>query len=231
VLNAPFLEAAPFLYLSALTGQRVHKLLDAIVGVADAVSPTGELDIRGQALEAAVAREALADAGLTLADVDGVTYAGQVAPMAEYLGVHPRFVDGTAVGGSSFEIHVEHAAAAIAAGLCDVVLGVYAATPRSDRRRPGGSDSPARFAGSSPPGADWDLPYGLRVPIGAYALAASRHIAVYGTTSEQLARIAVVRSPESMITASPFSRIVSSVGHTRSSSSKQPVQTEQIFTS
>jgi acetyl-CoA acetyltransferase len=174
-----------------LSGERTLRGAAAIVGVADAVSSTGELDIHGRALEAAVAREALADAGLTIADVDGVTYAGQVAPIAEYLGVHPRFVDGTGVGGSSFEIHVEHAAAAIAAGLCDVVLGVYAATPRSDRRRPGGADSPARFAGSSPPGAEWDLPYGLRVPIGAYALAASRHMATYGTTSEQLARIAV----------------------------------------
>ena len=122
-----------------MSGDRTLRGAAAIVGVADAVSPTGELEIHGRALEAAVVREALADAGLTIADVDGVTYAGQVAPVAEYLGVHPRFVDGTGVGGSSFEIHVEHAAAAIAAGLCDVVLGVYAATPRAiadDREAP-----------------------------------------------------------------------------------------------
>jgi acetyl-CoA acetyltransferase len=175
----------------------------AIVGVADSVSPTGELDRRGRALEAAVIREALADAGLTLADVDGLTYAGQVTGLAEFLGIHPRFVDGTGVGGSSYELHVEHAAAAIASGLCEVVLGVYASTPRSDRRRAaegggaesfrgfGGPGRPGAFPGPPPDGLAWELPYGLRMPIGAYALAASRHMARFGTTSEQLARIAV----------------------------------------
>ena len=80
--------------------------------------------------------EALDDAGLTLADVDGVCHTGMSSMLfAEYLGIHPRFTDRTMTGGSSFEVHVEHAAAAIAAGLCDVVVDVYAATPRSDRKR------------------------------------------------------------------------------------------------
>jgi acetyl-CoA acetyltransferase len=170
----------------------------AIVGVADEVSPTGELDRHGRALEAAVIRGALDDAGLTLADVDGLTYAGQTSGLAEFLGIHPRFIDGTQVGGSSYELHVEHAAAAIAAGLCDVVVGVYAATPRSDRARrmaggspPPGGFGPGAFGGIPPGGMEWEMPYGLRTPMGAYALAASRHMALYGTTSEQLAQIAV----------------------------------------
>ena len=161
----------------------------AIVGVADAVSPTGELDSHGRALEARVIREALEDAGLTLADVDGVCHAQSSVALAEYLGIHPRFTDATSTGGSSYEIHVEHAAAAIAAGLCEVVIGVYASTPRSDRRhgrsrvfqRPPGPDQMA----------EWELPYGMRMPMGPYALAASRHKAEFGTTSEQLAEIAV----------------------------------------
>jgi acetyl-CoA acetyltransferase len=164
------------------------------VGVADEASPTGELDRHGRALEAAVIRAALDDAGLTLADVDGVAYAGSPTGMAEYLGVRPRYVDGTNVGGSSYELHVEHAAAAIAAGLCDVVLGVYAATPRSDRKRGGGEAWAGRnrMMGMGPnPAAEFELPHGLRLPMGAYALAASRHMAQYGTTSEQLAQIAV----------------------------------------
>ena len=134
-------------------------------------------------------REALADAGLTLDDVDGVCYGGMPPGIAEYLGVHPRFVDGTMTGGSSYELHVEHAAAAIAAGLCEVVVGVYAATPRGDRAR-GGGGRPGPMAGPNPM-LEWEMPYGLRMPMGAYALAASRHMAVYGTTSEQLAQIAV----------------------------------------
>ena len=170
-------------------GERTLRGRAAIVGVADAASPTGELELSGRALEAAMVREALDDAGLTLADVDGVCYAGMATGIAEYLGIHPRFIDGTMVGGSSYELHVEHAAAAIAAGLCDVVVSVYAATPRSDRKR----GKPGGF-GPQPgpnPMMEWELPYGLRLPMGAYALAASRHMAMYGTTSEQLAQIAV----------------------------------------
>src|SRR5690606_36657428 len=72
----------------------------AIVGVADAASPTGELDRHGRAIEAVMIREARDDAGLTLADVDGLAYAGQTSGLAEYLGVHPRYLDGTQVGGS-----------------------------------------------------------------------------------------------------------------------------------
>jgi acetyl-CoA acetyltransferase len=161
----------------------------AIVGVADAASPTGRLDVRGRALEAAMIREALADAGLTLDDVDGVCCSGIATGITEHLGIRPRFVDGTFVGGSSFELHVEHAAAAIAAGLCDVVVGGYAATPPQDRER--GTSN----ASSGPMGPDmaaaWERPYGARVPMTSYALAASRHMAQYGTTSEQLAQLAV----------------------------------------
>jgi len=162
----------------------------ALVGVADAVSPTGQLDTFGRALEAAMVREALADAGLALADVDGVCHHASSVAFAEYLGIHPTFTDSTSTGGSSFEIHVEHAAAAIAAGVCDVVVGVYAGTPRSDRKRFGG---PRRRGGPADAEvmAEWEWPYGMRMPMGAYALAASRHMAEFGTTSEQLAQIAV----------------------------------------
>jgi acetyl-CoA acetyltransferase len=161
----------------------------AIVGVADAVSPTGELRTHGRALEAQVIGEALADAGLTLADVDGVCHGQSSVGLAEYLGIHPRFTESTNTGGSSYEIHVEHAAAAIAAGQCEVVIGVYASTPRSDRRH-GRSREFQRPPGPNPM-VEWELPYGMRMPMGPYALAASRHMAEFATTSEQLAEIAV----------------------------------------
>jgi acetyl-CoA acetyltransferase len=174
----------------------------AIVGVADDVSPTGELDRHGRALEAAMIHDALADAGLTLADVDGVSHWQSSILFAEYLGIHPRYTDSTNTGGSAFEVHVEHAAAAIAAGVCEVVIGVYAATPRSDRTR--GTPRP-RYQGMGPnPALEWEAPYGLRLPMGPYALAASRHMAVYGTTSEQLAEIAV--STRAWATRNPRAR-------------------------
>jgi len=133
---------------------------------------------------------ALDDAGLTLADVDGVCHAESAVALAEYLGVHPVFTESTMTGGSSYEVHVEHAAAAIAAGVCDVVVSVYASTPRSDRarRRPAGG---RRGMAGPNPMLEWDMPYGLRTPMGPYALAAARHMHEYGTTSEQLAQIAV----------------------------------------
>ena len=134
--------------------------------------------------------EALDDAGLTLDDVDGVCHTFSSMGLAEYLGIHPVFIDWTITGGSSFEVHVEHAAAAIAAGLCDVVVSVYASTPRSDRKRGVGGGPGPTMPGPNPM-LEWELPYGLRLPMGPYALAASRHMADFGTTSEQLAQIAV----------------------------------------
>src|SRR5256885_13793907 len=114
----------------------------AIVGVSDDASPTGVLDDHGRTLEVRMITEALDDAGLSLKDVDGVCCAGGMGmgslSLAEYLGITPRFTDTTMTGGSSYEVHVEHAAAALAAGVADVVLSVYASTPQSDRKRGGG---------------------------------------------------------------------------------------------
>jgi acetyl-CoA acetyltransferase len=168
----------------------------AIVGVVDDVSPTGELERTGRELEVAMVLGALEDAGLSLADVDGVCHPDSAVSFAEYLGIHPVFTESTMTGGSSYEVHVEHAAAAIAAGVCDVVVSVYAATPRSDRKRAaaggvGGGGGRRGGLGGPNPLIEWDLPYGLRTPMGPYALAASRHMYEFGTTAEQLAQIAV----------------------------------------
>ena len=88
-------------------------------------------------------REALADAGLSIGDVDGLAVAvggtgfSPALDLAEELGIHPTWTDTTNTGGSSYEIHVEHAAAAVAAGLCEVAVSVYAATARSSRKQGG----------------------------------------------------------------------------------------------
>ena len=138
---------------------------------------------------AEAARGALADAGLTIQDVDGFCTAGVgpigIMTLAEHLNLTPRFSDGTNIGGSSFVAHVLHAAAAIAAGLAETVLIVYASTASSDRFAVGTGgltmgDAPDQF----------ESPYGPTV-LNSYALVAQRHMHEFGTTPEQLAEIAV----------------------------------------
>jgi len=141
--------------------------------------------------QALAAKRALDDAGLKLSDVDAVMAVGFMGlpsvQIAEYLGIKPRFTDSTVTGGSAFETLVEHAALGIAEGLCDVALITYGSSLWSDRR------SVADGGGFDPrmPAAQYETPYGELSPISAYALAAARHMHVYGTTSEQLAEVAI----------------------------------------
>jgi len=86
-------------------------------------------------LHADAALNAMADAGLKPADIDGIATAGETpVTIAHYLGLTPKWVDGTAVGGCSFMIHVRHAAAAIASGLCETVLITHGESGRSGNR-------------------------------------------------------------------------------------------------
>jgi acetyl-CoA acetyltransferase len=138
------------------------------------------------------ARGALADCGLALEDVDGLFSAGMamgpmgVVSLAEYLNLKPRYIDGTNIGGSSFVAHVNHAAAAIHAGLCEVALILYGSTAASSALAIGtGMGGAARDAAGAFVG-----PYGMTT-VGSYALVAQRHMHEYGTRPEQLAEIAV----------------------------------------
>ncbi|MBW2229373.1 MAG: thiolase [Deltaproteobacteria bacterium] len=138
------------------------------------------------------ARGALEEAGLRLADVDGLFAAGiSMGPMgvvnlAEYLNIKPRYLDGTNIGGSSFVAHVSHAAAAIHAGLCEVALILYGSTAASSAMAIG----TGLGGGGRDPEAAFVAPYGMTT-VGSYALVARRHMHLYGTTPEQLAEIAV----------------------------------------
>jgi acetyl-CoA C-acetyltransferase len=145
-------------------------------------------------LHAEVARGALADAGLTHRDVDGYACAGD-APglgplsMVDYLNLRVRHVDSTDTGGSSYLIHVLHAAEAIALGKCDVALVTLAGRPRSE----GSSGTVPRNFGANAPDVPFELPY-HPVTVNQYAMAAMRHMHEYGTTSEQLAWVKVAAS-------------------------------------
>ncbi len=146
-------------------------------------------------LHAEVAAGALADAGLSKEDVDGYFCAGD-APgmgpisMVDYLNLRVRHVDSTDTGGSSYLVHVGHAAEAIAAGKCNVALITLAGRPRSEGMATG---TAPRQGNPAQPDLQWEYPYGPTV-VNMYAMVAMRHMYEYGTTSEQLAWIKVAAS-------------------------------------
>ena len=159
----------------------------AIVGAAEA-DEHGKLPHKSAfMLHAEAARNALADAGLSLGDVDAVFSAGlwMGSETAEYLGVRPRYIDGTQIGGCSFIAHVQHAMAAIDAGIVDVALITHGESGASRIGMPG-----TRF-GVDAFRLQFEQPFGLAGPPTGYALTAARHMHEYGTTSEQLAELAV----------------------------------------
>jgi len=155
-------------------------------------------------LQAASAGAALADAGLGWSDVDAVFSVADNAlsgiTLPEYLRLDPRIVDTTAVGGSSFELHVNHAVRAIAAGKADVALLAYGSTARSSALNIG---TGGLGLGTVDPATNMESVWGATL-ISNYAMAATRHMHDYGTTSAQLAEIAVatrahaVRNPDAV---------------------------------
>ncbi len=162
----------------------------ALVGAA--LSDIGRVDTKTPFdLHHQAASRAIADAGLTKADIDGFGSSGMglLAPVeiAEYLGLRPTWADGTGVGGSTWEFMVEHATAAILAGHVETVVLVYGSTARADlkaRRR----SANLSFGARGP--VQFDAPFGHSL-ISKYAMAAQRHMYEFGTTIEQLAEIAV----------------------------------------
>jgi acetyl-CoA acetyltransferase len=110
-------------------------------------------------LHADAALNAMADAGLKPADIDGIATAGETpVTIAHYLGLTPKWVDGTAVGGCSFMIHVRHAAAAIASDLCETVLITHGESGRSGAGRTRNVVAPTSLAGQ------FEQPYGPMGP-------------------------------------------------------------------
>jgi acetyl-CoA acetyltransferase len=160
----------------------------ALVGAAECdLGATGlsVLELQTQAVT-----RALADAGLSLWDVDGLATNGvsrfSTTQLAEYLGLQPRWVESTFVGGSAYETYVARAAQAIRDGAADVVVVSYASNQRSAKSR-----SLAGVQDEHMPDARLEAPYHPLFPISFYAMAAQRHMHDYGTTPEQLAEVAV----------------------------------------
>ncbi len=138
-------------------------------------------------VEAAV--NAVADAGLTMRDIDGIATVSTPGPVqvAHALGITPAYMDGTAVGGTSFLLHVRHAAAAIRAGYATTVLITHG---ESGRSRVGAAPFPR--GGSSIPG-QFEAPYGTAGPTTSFTIPVLRYMKEYGLTHEQLAYVAVAQ--------------------------------------
>jgi acetyl-CoA acetyltransferase len=161
----------------------------AIVGAAE-TNEVGRLpgySALGLHIEAAV--NAVTDAGLSLKDIDGIATASSIGPVqvAHALGITPRWMDGTAVGGTSFLLHVRHAAAAIAAGQASTVLITHG---ESGRSRIGAGRWSTTM--SSPQG-QFEAPYGPVGPPTLFTIPALRYMKDYGLTHEQLAYVAVAQ--------------------------------------
>jgi acetyl-CoA acetyltransferase len=141
----------------------------------------------GLHLEAAV--NAVRDAGLHLRDIDGIATVSAPGPVqvAHALGIVPRWIDGTGVGGTSFMLHVRHAAAAIRAGYARTVLVTHG---ESGRSRVGATP----FRGSpSSPGGQFEAPYGTFGPTTTFTITALRYMKDFGLTHSQLAYVAVAQ--------------------------------------
>ncbi|BBK32552.1 acetyl-CoA C-acetyltransferase [Stella humosa] len=156
-------------------------------------------------LHAESALGALADAGLSLSDVDGYFCAAD-APganplwMADYLNLRLRWLDGTDAGGCSYLTHVAHATAAIAAGHCDVALVTLAGRPRSEGVSIGVNP---RAAAPDRPDEPWETAFRPNIA-GVYGLFARRHMLQYGTTAEQMAWVKVSASRHAQHNANAF---------------------------
>jgi acetyl-CoA acetyltransferase len=155
-------------------------------------------------LLAKAAMLAIADAGLSVGDIDAVFSITPQDPFCamsvpEYLGIRPKLVESTRTGGSSFQIHAMWAALALDAGLCDAVLICYGSNQRS---------AAGGLVGSGIPPFPYEAVYKPRNPPSSYALAAARHMHEYGTTREHLAEVAVAARKWAQLNPEAFARDV-----------------------
>ncbi|MGQ9427358.1 acetyl-CoA acetyltransferase [Gilvimarinus sp. F26214L] len=132
---------------------------------------------------------ALADAGINKNEVDGLFTSNfpdtfPCLHLAEYMGIHPTVMDDSNIGGSVYVNQLQHAAAAIKAGLCNVALIAMGSNTRSKLKQTGVIDAPRESYAYADE-------YKPKAPMNAYALAAARHMHEYGTRREHMAEVAV----------------------------------------
>jgi acetyl-CoA acetyltransferase len=176
----------------------------AIVGVAESdlgvVPGRTAVDLAVQATLAAAA-----DAGIAVNEIDGVFTCNlsRFAPvqLSEHLGLQPKVIDGTLVGGASFEMHLAHACAAISVGNCEVALVAYGSVQRSKRAR-----KLEGFVESGTSAAQYENMYAPLYPLSFYAMVAQRYMHEHGATPEHLANVAVVARKWASLNPKAFKR-------------------------
>lgn len=161
----------------------------AIVGAAKSTRIGTVPDMAQIMLHADAALNAMADAGLKPSDIDGVACVGPMMPqqIAHYLGITPKWVDGTGVGGCSFMLHVRHAAAAIHAGYAKTILITHGESGKSRINGTPRPPEPQSLQGQ------FEMPFGPMGPPTLFPIPVLRYMKKYGVTHEQMAMVAVVQ--------------------------------------
>jgi acetyl-CoA acetyltransferase len=161
----------------------------AIVGAAETTQLGAIPGMSQIMLHADAALNAMAETGLKPSDIDGVACVGPMMPqqIAHYLGITPKWVDGTGVGGCSFMLHVRHAAAAIHAGYANTILITHG---ESGKSRINATPRPAEPEGLN---GQFEMPYGPFGPPTLFPIPVLRYMKKYGVTHEDLATVAVVQ--------------------------------------
>ena len=152
----------------------------AIVGAAETTELGVIPNLSELQLHADAALNAFADTGLNAREIDGFATAGfRPTEVAQYLGLRPRWVDGTSVGGCSFMVHVRHAVAAIQAGHCSTVLITHGESGRSRVGKSGFAPAPASFGGQ------FEAPFGVVGPPTMFTIPVLRYMKDFGLTHER----------------------------------------------
>ncbi len=160
----------------------------AVVGAAETTDLGKIPNLSQLGLHADAALNAMADAGLSAKDIDGIATAGESpVNLAQYLGIVPTWVDGTSVGGCSFMLHVRHAAAAINEGLASTILITHGESGRSRVGTGGWGMARASQNGQ------FEMPYGPMGPPTLFTIPWLRYAKTYGASSEDLANVAVIQ--------------------------------------
>jgi acetyl-CoA acetyltransferase len=161
----------------------------AVVGAAETTDLGVITNLSQLGLHADAAINAMADCGLKPKDIDGIACAANETPvqLAHYLGITPTWIDGTAVGGCSFMIHVRHAAAAIEAGLAKTILITHGESGKSRIGNPARPVHPQSLNGQ------FEQPFGPMGPPSMFTIPVLRYMKTYGVTVEQIAQVSVVQ--------------------------------------